>query len=472
MTQLKKNIGLASAITIVIGSVIGSGIFMKPATMAQQLGSPLLLTAVWLVAGLISIFGAMIYAELGAMMPETGGQYVYTRAMYGEFTAFLYGWSTVAVINTAAVASIAFVCAEYAGYFIHLPRFPPGTEQSLKLHIPFVADIFPLQNFGVKILAIAIIAGITLVNYLSTRSGNRIQFVATILKVLALAALIGGILFSGKGNTRNFITDSPSFHLKGWALFAAFMAAVTGAFASYDGWSNVNMVAGEIKDPKKNISRSLLIGMTACILIYTLINLAYLYVLPVEKMATSPLVAADAMEKVLGTAGAAVIAGLIVISAFGATNINLLANARIVFAMGETKNFFTWAGKVQPRFRTPGNAIIVMGVWSSLFVLSGSFDILADMYIFMSWVFYGLTAAGIFVLRRRMPDAERPYKVTGYPVIPLIFILFTLFYVGVTLFSDISNYTSGKAPVINSVFGLALTAVGAPLYWYFRRQKG
>ncbi|MDP4151534.1 MAG: amino acid permease [Bacteroidota bacterium] len=472
MTQLKKNIGLASAITIVIGSVIGSGIFMKPATMAQQLGSPLLLTAVWLVAGLISIFGAMIYAELGAMMPETGGQYVYTRAMYGEFTAFLYGWSTVAVINTAAVASIAFVCAEYAGYFIHLPRFPPGTEQSLKLHIPFVADIFPLQNFGVKILAIAIIAGITLVNYLSTRSGNRIQFVATILKVLALAALIGGILFSGKGNTRNFITDSPSFHLKGWALFAAFMAAVTGAFASYDGWSNVNMVAGEIKDPKKNISKSLLIGMTACILIYTLINLAYLYVLPVEKMATSPLVAADAMEKVLGTAGAAVIAGLIVISAFGATNINLLANARIVFAMGETKNFFTWAGKVQPRFRTPGNAIIVMGVWSSLFVLSGSFDILADMYIFMSWVFYGLTAAGIFVLRRRMPDAERPYKVTGYPVIPLIFILFTLFYVGVTLFSDISNYTSGKAPVINSVFGLALTAVGAPLYWYFRRQKG
>jgi APA family basic amino acid/polyamine antiporter len=472
MDQLKKTIGLSSAITIVIGSVIGSGIFMKPATMAQQLGSPLLLTVVWLVAGVISIFGAMIYAELGAMMPETGGQYVYTRAMYGEFTAFLYGWSTVAVINTAAVASIAFVCAEYAGYFIHLPRFPPGTEQSVKLHIPFVADIFPLQNLGVKFLAIAIIGGITLVNYLSTRSGNRIQFIATVLKVLALAALIGGILFSGKGDTRNFITDAPSFHLKGWTLFAAFMAAVTGAFASYDGWSNVNMVAGEIKNPKRNISRSLLIGLTACILIYTLISLAYLYVLPVGKMATSSLVAADAMEKVLGTAGAAVIAGLIVISAFGATNINLLANARIVFAMGETKNFFTWAGRVQPRFGTPGNAIIVMGVWSSLFVLSGSFDILADMYIFMSWVFYGLTAAGIFILRRRMPDAERPYRVTGYPVIPLIFILFTFFYVGVTLFNDISNYTSGRAPVINSVFGLALTAVGAPLYWYFRRQKG
>jgi APA family basic amino acid/polyamine antiporter len=470
--QLNKTIGLASAITIVIGSVIGSGIFMKPATMAQQLGSPLLLTAVWLVAGVISIFGAMIYAELGAMMPETGGQYVYTRAMYGEFMAFLYGWSTVAVINTAAVASIAFVCAEYAGYFVHLPRFPPGTEQLVRLHIPFVADIFPLQNFGVKMLAIAIIGGITLVNYLSTRSGNGIQFIATVLKVVALAALIGGILFSGKGDTRNFITDAPSFHLKGWALFAAFMAAVTGAFASYDGWSNVNMVAGEIKDPKKNISKSLLIGLTACILIYTLISLAYLYVLPVGKMATSSLVAADAMEKVLGTAGAAVIAGLIVISAFGATNINLLANARIVFAMGETKNFFTWAGKVQPRFGTPGNAIIVMGVWSSLFVLSGSFDILADMYIFMSWVFYGLTATGIFVLRRRMPDAERPYRVTGYPVIPLIFILFTLFYVGVTLFSDISNFQSGKTPVINSVFGLALTAVGAPLYWYFRRQRG
>jgi basic amino acid/polyamine antiporter, APA family len=468
---LKKSITLPSAIAIVIGSVIGSGIFMKPATMAGQLGSPVLLIAVWLGAGAVSIFGAMIYAELGAMMPETGGQYVYIREMYGEFTAFLYGWSTIAVINTAGVASIVFVCAEYAGYFIHLPRFAPAVEMAFKLHIPFVADIYPLQDFGVKIFAILIIAVLTVVNYISTRSGNGIQFVATLVKVLALALLIGGILFSGKGDTRHFTTNAPTFHLTGWALFVAFMAATTGALATYDGWANLNMVAGEISNPKKNISRSLLIGLSACILIYTLINMAYLYVLPIGKMALSPLVAADAIEKVLGAAGAGIIALLIVISAFGATNVNLLTNARVIFAMGESRTFFSWAGRIQPRFGTPGNSVIVMGVWSSLFVLSGSFDILADMYIFMSWVFYGLTAAGIFILRKRMAEADRPYKVPGYPLIPLIFILFTLFYIGSTLYSDISNYNSGRSPVINSVFGLVLTAVGIPLYWYFKKQR-
>ncbi|HZE86115.1 MAG TPA: amino acid permease, partial [Puia sp.] len=215
----------------------------------------------------------------------------------------------------------------------------------------------------------------------------------------------------------------------------------------------------------------LLIGLSACILIYMLSNLAYIYVLPVGQMAHSPLVAADAMEKVLGTTGAALIALLIVISAFGATHINLLTNARIVFAMGESRTFFAWAGKVHPRFRTPGNSVLVMGVWSSIFVISGSFDILADMFVFMAWVFYGLTAIGFFILRKRMPQADRPYKVQGYPVLPLIFILFTAFYIGTTLYNDISNYNSGKTPVVNSVFGILLTAAGIPLYWYFKKQK-
>ncbi|HZE86181.1 MAG TPA: amino acid permease, partial [Puia sp.] len=260
--DLKKNIGLWPAVSIVMGSVIGSGIFMKPATMAGQLGSPVLLIAVWIVGGVISIFGAMIYAELGSMFPETGGPYVYLQKIYGDFTAFLYGWSTMAVINTAALASIAFVCADYGGYFIHLPHFSPAVETSVKWHIPYIADIYPLQNFGVKTLAILIIVLLTGLNYLSTRSGNALQFIATIVKTLALALLIGGILFSGKGSVKNFITNSPEFHLKGWPLLAAFIAATTGAFSSYDGWYNVNMVAGEIKDPRRNLTRSLLIGLS------------------------------------------------------------------------------------------------------------------------------------------------------------------------------------------------------------------
>jgi len=471
MAELQKNIGLWSATTIVIGSVIGSSIFMKPATMAGQLGSPLLLIAVWVVAGIISLFGAMVFAELGTMFPETGGQYVYLQKMYGDFIAFLYGWASVAVINTAAVASIAFVCADYLNYFLHVPRFDPGTEHAIKIHIPLVADIYPLENFGVKSLAMLIICGLGLVNYISVRSGNAIQFIATLVKTLALLLLVVGLLFSGKGSVHNYFTNGSSFNLSGWPLFAAFMAATTGAFASYDGWVNVNMVAGEIKDPDKNLTRSLIFGLFACILVYVVVNLAYIYMLSIDAMAVSKLVAADAAEKALGVMGGSIIALLIVISAFGASNVNLLASARVTFAMGQSKTFFPSTGRIHPRFQTPGNAVVVMTVISSLFVLSGSFDILADMFVFMSWVFYLLTVIGVFILRKKMPDLRRPYKVSGYPWIPWIFIVFTLFYIGSTLFSDVSNFNSGKSPLINSVFGILLTMTGVPFYWYFKRKN-
>jgi len=466
--QLQKTIGLWSATSIVIGSVIGSSIFMKPATMAGQLGSPYLLIIVWIVAGIVSIFGAMAFAELGTMFPETGGQYVYLRKIYGDFIAYLYGWGSIAVINTAAIAAIAFVCAQYAGDFIQLPNFDKATEHSIVFHIPMIGDIMPLQNFGVKMLAIAIITVLTAANYISVRSGNAIQFISTLLKALALMILVFGILFSGKGSVQNFTVNSINFHLSGWTLLAAFMAATTGAFAAYDGWNNLNMVAGEIKDPSKNITKSLLMGLFACIIIYVLISLAYMYVLPIDEMAKSPLVATDAVAKIMGSTGGTVVAVLIVVSTFGATSVNLLANARVVFAMSEAKSFFNWAGKVHPRFNTPGNAVVVLGLWSCLFVLTGSFDALADMFIFMSWVFYGLVVLGVFILRKKMPGVERPYKTRGYPLLPLIFILFTLIYLGTTLYNDIHNYSIGKAPVINSVFGIILTAIGIPLFYYFK----
>jgi len=469
--ELKKSIGLWSAVTIVVGSVIGSSIFMKPATMAGQLGSPLLLISVWIIAGVISLFGAMVFAELGSMFPETGGQYIYLQKMYGDFIAFLYGWSTIAVINTAAIAAIAFVCAEYINFFFYLPHFSADIEQSVKLHIPMVGDIFPLQNFGVKMVTVSIIAGLTTVNYISVRSGNAIQFIATLVKVLAIVLLVCGILFSGAGSSKNFTTNALGFHLSGWSLLAAIMAATTGAFACYDGWVNVNMVAGEIRNPERNLTKSLLAGLFICIAVYVLVNLAYMYVLPIDSMSQSPLVASDAAAKVFGVAGGSIIALLIIISAFGATNINILTNARIVFAMGEDRIFFSWAGKVHPSFHTPGNSVIIIGAWSSLFVISGSFDILADMFVFMSWVFYGLTVIGIFILRKKMPGAKRPYRVTGYPFIPIIFTLFTISYTVVTLYNDIDNYHKGKSPVINSVFGLLLTLAGVPLYIYFKKKK-
>ncbi|HET9823863.1 MAG TPA: amino acid permease [Chitinophagaceae bacterium] len=460
-----------SATTIVIGTIIGSTIFMKPATMAGQLGSPALLITVWIVAGSISLFGAMAFAELGTMFPETGGQYVYLRKAYGDFVAYLYGWASIAVVNTAAIAAIAFVCAEYAGHLMYLPRFDQHTENSVVLHIPMIGNILPLQNFGVKVLAIAIILVLTLANYLSVRLGNSVQFISTLLKAVALVILVFGILFSGKGSTRNFVTNSNSFHLSGWSLFAAFMAATTGAFASYDGWNNLGMVGGEIKDPDKNITKSLLGGVFACIIIYVLVSLAYMYALPIDEMAASPLVASDATTKVYGSAGGMILAVLIVISTFGATSLNLLANSRIIFAMAEAKSFFPWTGKIHPRFQTPGNSVVVLGVWSSIFVISGSFDVLADMFVFVSWIFYGLVVCAVFILRKMSPDIQRPYKVMGYPLVPVIFVSFTAFYLVTTVYNDITNYHLGKAPFINSVLGLVLTAIGIPLFFYFRRKN-
>ncbi len=468
---LKKSIGLWSATLIVIGSVIASGIFMKPATMAGQLGSPILLLMVWLLSGIVSLFGGMSMAELGAMFPETGGQYVYLQKTYNEFTAFLYGWSTIAVINTAAIAGIAFVCADYIGFFVHIPHFSATVEQAVKWHIPFIADIYPLQNFGTKMLTIVIIALLTVVNYISTRAGNAIQFVATFVKVLAFILLVAGIFLSGKGSTKNLVTPSPDFHLSGLALILGFVAATTGALSAYDGWININMVAGEVKDPQRNLPKSLIAGLFACIIIYILVNCAYLYALPIEAMASSPLVASDAATNTLGRIGGGLIAALIVVSAFGSAGVNLLTNARVVFAMGEDGTFFSWSGKVHERFQTPGNSIVLMSVWSCLFVISGSFDILFDMFVFMTWVFYGLTVTGIFILRKKMPEAHRPYRVSGYPFVPIVFLVFTLLYIGLTLYNDIQNYNSGKSPIINSVFGILLTLAGAPLYWYFRRRK-
>ena len=469
--QLKKTIGLWSATSLVIGSIIGAGIFMRPSTMAGQLGSPTLMLSVWVAGGVVSLLGAMIYAELGAMYPETGGPYIYLQEMYGNLPAFLYGWSCLVVINTASLASFAFVCADYAGWFIHLPRFSPATEHWIKWHIPFLADIYPLENFGTKAVAILILLFLTIVNYRTIRGGNVMQVAATVLKAFALILVIGGILFSGKGHAANFITNGPGFQPQPWLIFTAVMAASSGAFSTYDGWYNINMMAGEVINPQRNISKSLFLGLGACIAIYLLANLAYLYVLPVGTMAHSSLVAADAVNAVLGSSGAALAAALIIISCFGAAQNNFIANARVTFLMGQTGDFFAWTGRIQPKYGTPGNAMIIMGLWSILFILSGSFDIMADMFVFMAWVFYGLTAIGLFILRRKRPDLPRPYSVVGYPWLPAIFILFTLFYLVTTVYNDITAYSTGKAPIINSVFGLVLTAAGIPFYWYFQRQK-
>lgn len=468
-SSLAKKIGFVSATSIIIGSIIGSGVFMKPASMAAQLGSPIWLTIVWVLAGLFSLSGALIYAELGAMIPETGGIYVYFRHMFGDFIAFLYGWAAFAVINTASVAAISFVCAQYADYFLHLPRLDTLTEHSFIWHIPFIGNLYPLENAGVKSLAILLITALTWLNYRSVKAGSSFQVISTVVKVVVIAALVFGIFIFGHGSFENFIHgDHPK---EGGALLSGIIAAMTGAFFAYDGWINVTFIAGEIKEPQKNIPKSLWVGVVVCIIVYVLVNQAYLYVLPVEKVAASSLVASDAIGVAFGSTGEALIAAMIVICTLGSINGNTMATTRVTYAMGKDKAFLPWAGKEHKRFQTPGNALWLHCIWICMFIISGSFDMLADMMVFVSWLAYGLGAVGIFILRLKMPDAERPYKIWRHPFVTLLFILFTAFFLVITVYNDVSNYLHHRQPVINSLLGLAITALGIPLYFYFKRKK-
>ncbi len=464
-----KKIGFLSATAIVVGSIIGSGVFMKPATMAGQLGSPVWMTLVWVIGGIFSLFGALVYAELGAMMPDTGGMYVYFRKIFGDFTAFLYGWAAFSVINTAAVASISFVCAYYIDFFLQLPQFSPGLIAKYVWHLPFLGDLYPLKDFGVKVVAVLMTAGLTWLNARSLKASDRLQVISTIMKIGVLALLVIGIFVSGKGDVSNFIqAENPK---TGAALLSGIVVALTGAFVAYDGWNNITAMAGEVGNPARNIPRSLFAGVFICMAVYILVNQAYLYVLPVDRMAGSSLVAADAIAIALGHTAEAIIAVMIIISTFGAINGNVMATARITFAMGRDGLFSRRMGKEHSRFQTPANALWLHGVWTCLFIFSGTFDMLADMFVFVTWIAYGLGAVGIFMLRKKMPDAIRPYRIWGHPVVTILFIVFSAFYLVSTVYNDITNYLAGRQPVINSALGLFLTALGVPLYVYFRRRN-
>jgi basic amino acid/polyamine antiporter, APA family len=469
-TNFKRTLGLYTAISLVIGTVIGSGIFMRPAEMASLLGSPLLILVVWVIGGLLSLFVAMVVAEVGAMLPETGGQYFFMRKMYGDFWAYLYGWANFSVINTAGTAGIAFICSQYVEYFFKLPRFSIATEQSMKIHLPFIGDILPLENIGVKCLTILLLIVLTIISYRSTKNGGVIQVVFTAAKVLAIVFLIGGLFFYKDGGLKNITTSSNIIKPVGFALFAAIIAACNGALQAYDGWGTMVNVAGEIKNPQKNIPKSLFIGLLSCITIYITITLAMMYVLPVDEMAKSSLVASDAAAKVFGNIGGGIIAFLICLSVLGVTNASILAPPRMTFAMAQEGKFFAFAGKVHPKYNTPGNAMLLHLGWMIVMVFSGSFYILADMYIFVTWLFNLMLVAGVFILRKKMPNAERPYKVWGYPFVPIVALLCTSLYLGITLYNDISAYSNGKTNLINSVFGIALTAIGIPFYFYFKKK--
>lgn len=455
--ELLRNLSLTAAVMIVSGSMIGSGIFRKPSTMAAQLMSPELLILAWVFAGLLTFIGAISNAEVAGMYKSTGGQYLYFKDMYGDFIAYIFGWSVLAVILTGSQAAIAYVFAEYLGYFFTYPE-APSLIKDFSIYIPLVGNIFPFEEFGTKIVAILSIVFLTWVNYIGVFFGGIVQTVVTYIKIVAMIGLILLIFVFGEGTVFNIYKNFSIPNEVSGNIFVLFGLALAGAFWAYDGWNNVTYVSGEIKEAQKNVPRALFLGTLIVVVIYVLINLAYLYVLPIEEMKDSPLVAASAIERIFGKKGASFLVILVVLSTFGALNGSLLAAARVQFAMAKTNLFFNFFGKVHPKYSTPHSSLLVQGIWSSLLVMSGTFDTISDYVMFAAWLFYMLGAAGVFILRKKFPNRERPYKVWGYPFTPAIFVIFSFLYLLNSIISDTEN----------AMMGTILILLGLPVYFYRR----
>jgi APA family basic amino acid/polyamine antiporter len=456
MTQPKptllRALGLWSAVSIVIGTVIGSGVFLVPSTMISRLGSVPMLFVVWVVAGLLSLFGALTYAELAAAMPEAGGEYVYLSAAYGPFWGFLYGWTQFWVAKSGSIATLA------AGFYIYLSAFMPALAQPvvvLPYHIGPGGSLLEI-HYG-QLVAIGVILFLAAVNYVGVRAGGNVQILVTAAKMLGIAAVILVGLFCGRGNAAHFTEHIPAV-----TGIAGFFAAMVGALWAYDGWNNVSMVSSEIQDPGRNLPKSLIYGTGAVIFTYLLINVAYFYVLTPRQVADSHRLAADMMTFLYGSWAGKAVTIAVLTSIFAALNGSILSGGRVPYAMARDGLFFKNMATVEPKFRTPGNAMIWLSLWSCIVVLSGWYDDLYNFVIFGSWILYLMTAVSVFVLRRKQPNLPRPYRVLGYPLVPVLF-------VGVAALLLVNTLRDRPR---ESLMGLFLMALGVPFYFYWKRQAG
>lgn len=429
-TDLPRKLGLLDALSIVVGIVIGGGIFLVPNLVTRNLASAPAILAVWSFAGVVSFFGALACAELGSALPSTGGQYVFLREAYGPLAGFVCGWSMFAVARTAQVAWMAVTFALYISYFV------------------------PLSVVASKVLGVAAIALFTFINYRGVTAGAIVQKSFTFAKVAGLLIIIGSAFFLGGHGTRPVQAAPAGFSL------SSFGVALIACLLAYDGWVQLSFVAGEIRNPQKNVFLALAVGVAAVMAIYLLANMAYMRVLTLPEIAASDHVGASAAERVLGPAGGTLVSIIILMSIVGTLNGCFLTTPRVYFAQARDGLFFRKFAEVHPRYTTPGFAIAAQGVWATVLLLSGSYETLADYAIFAIWIFYGLMVAGVMVLRRKRPDLERPYRMWGYPLTPLLFLAITGWFV-------INMLITRPVP---SLVGLALIATGIPVYFIWARQ--
>ena len=428
---MKRTLTLLDSTMINIGTIIGSGIFLVPTTIALYMYSTSLTILVWLVAGILTLFGALSMAELGAAMPRAGGQYVYLKEAYGPFWGFLYGWSSFWVINSASIAAIAVAFATYLGHF------------------------YPITPLQIKLIAIAAITAFTLLNIYRLRIGVWTQNIITFLKIGALLIIIFLAFFLPGGEIANFQPLLPVRSLS--SIVPLFGLALVAALWSYDGWIEVTYIGGEVKNPGRTIPLSLILSTLIIIAIYILVNIVFIFLLSLPAIAQSQMVASDAISVVLGSAGTTLVVLIILVSTLGGVHVNVLTSPRIYYAMARDKLFFQSLADIHPKHGTPARSLVVSGIWSSLLVFSGTFHQIITYVVFVSWIFYAMSCAGVIILRHKQPNLKRPYRTWGYPVVPVIFILLSGFLVINTIVSSLLNALIGA--------GLILTGLPAYLYW-------
>jgi len=420
---LARRLSLGDSIAIVVGIMIGGGIFLVPNLVARSVPSVPMIMAVWGFAGAISFVGALACAELGAAFPSTGGQYVFLREAYGPLAGFLCGWSFFTVARSAQVAWLSVVFSIYASYFV------------------------PLSATSSKLLSLAVLALFMAVNYRGVRLGAILQNSFTLAKVVGAGIIIGAALLLGGRVEHHSVATHPAISLAGLGV------ALISCLLAYDGWVQLSFVAGEIRDPQRNVLRALIIGTLGVAAIYLLANVAYMRVMTIPEIAASSYVGADATERVLGATGATVVSLIIMVSILGTLNGCFLTVPRVYFAQAADGLFFRKFAEVHPKYGTPGFAILAQGLWAALLLLTGSYETLIDYSLLGIWVFYGLMIGAVMVLRKTQPNLPRPYRMWGYPVTPVIFLVITVWFLGNMLVTRPGPAWSGM--------GLMLTGVPA-----------
>jgi basic amino acid/polyamine antiporter, APA family len=433
--RLPRHLGLGSAIAVLVGSTIGSGIFRVPAGVADRLQEPGPILIAWVVGGLVALFGALTYAELAAALPRSGGVFAYLLEAFGPLPAFLFGWTELTVIRASALGAIATIFAEYLGYFAHL-----SPEQ-------------------VRYVAAAAILFVGALNYFGVSSAAAVMNVTTIAKYGAIAAL-GLLAFTATGGSTAHFT--PAF--RGGLDLSLMGTALIAIMWTYDGWADLSFMGGEVKNPARTFPLALILGTAAILLVYLVLNVAYIYAVPLPEMAGAKLIAATAAERIpwFRGAGGAVVSAIVMLSCFGTLTGSMMTGPRIFFAMADRGLFFKGIARVSPRYRSPSVAIWLATALGVLYVLFNDFQQLADKFILGIWPFYALAVAAVFVLRRTRPDLPRPYRTWGYPVIPILFLLASVAMVANALWTDPLN--------TGITFGIILA--GVPVYLAWRARGG